>query len=135
MRNIVLMLALASILTACGGEFKPNVIIDASKVNDKKKYNSEVKECTDLAMQIDLSSETAMAALGSAAVGGTAVAGVAAVTFGAVFAPALPFIAAGTVIGGTAAGVGMSSKEGRQRSRIYGLCMRDRGYRVYFPNG
>jgi len=134
MRNMVLTLAFAFTLSACGG-FKPNVIIDASKVDDKKKYNAEVKECTDLAVQIDLSSETALAALGAAAVGGTAVAGIAAVVSGAVFAPAIPFIAAGTIIGGSAAGVGMSSKEKRQRNRIYGLCMRDRGYRVYFPNG
>ena len=135
MRRISLVLAIILTVSACGGgPYKPEVVVDTSKVDDIAKYNEDKNQCGILASTIDLNSEAAVKALAGAATGGVAVAGIATAVSGAVFAPALPFIAAGAVLGGGALGASVSAKEKRQRNKIFGLCMRDRGYRAYIPD-
>ena len=70
-------------------------------------------------------------ALAGAAAGGVAVAGVATAVAGAVFLPALPFIVAGSALGGGAWGSSVKAKENRKRDTILGECLRDRGYISY----
>ncbi|MDB2523477.1 hypothetical protein N9X88_05365 [Alphaproteobacteria bacterium] len=134
MRRLSLVLAVSLTLSACGGgAYKPEVVVDTSKVDDMAKYNEDKNQCGTLASTIDLNSEAAGKALAGAATGGVAVAGIATAVSGAVFAPALPFIAAGALLGGGALGASVSAKEKKQRNKIFGLCMRDRGYRSYIP--
>ena len=137
MRSGIFSCVIASslVLSACGGGgYSPDVVVDTSKVDDLAKYNSDKNQCASLATNIDLNSEAATKALAGAAAGGVAVAGAATAVAGAVFAPALPFIAAGALLGGGALGAGVSAKEKKQRNKIFGLCMRDRGYRSYIPD-
>jgi|TARA_B110000503_G_scaffold96485_1_gene145072 ABC-type Na+ efflux pump permease subunit len=121
-------------LSACGGKYEPTVVVDNSKVSNIAKYNEDKDQCVTLAKTIDLNSEAALKAFGGAAAGGIAVAGVATAVAGAVFLPALPFIAAGSLLGGGAMGAGVSAKEKKQRNQIFGECMRERGYRAYVPS-
>ncbi|MDB2431989.1 hypothetical protein N9Y15_02460 [Alphaproteobacteria bacterium] len=135
MRHLSFALAVSLTLSACGGggEYKPDVVVDTSKVDNLAKYNEDKQQCGSLASSIDLTSEAAGKALAGAATGGVAVAGIATAVSGAVFLPALPFIAAGSLLGGGALGASVSAKEKKQRNKIFGLCMRDRGYRAYIP--
>ena len=121
-------------LAGCGGEYDPTVVVDNSQVSDMKKYNSDLEQCKGLAKTIDLTSEAATKALAGAAAGGVAVAGVATAVAGAVFLPAVPFILAGSALGGGAWGASISAKETKQRNKIFGSCMRDRGYKAYVPD-
>ena len=121
-------------LSSCASEYKPSVVIDNSQVADMEQYNQDLEQCTHLATTIDLGSEAATKSLAGAAVGGVAVAGVATAVAGAVFLPALPFIAAGSLLGGGALGMNVSAKEKKQRNKVFGNCMRDRGYRAYIPD-
>ena len=121
-------------LSSCASEYKPSVVIDNSQVEDMGQYNQDLDQCTQLAITIDLDSEAAIKSLAGAAAGGVAVAGIETAVAGAVLLPALPFIAAGAVLGGGALGAGVSAKEKKQRNKIFGNCMRDRGYRAYIPD-
>ena len=85
------------ILSSCAtGEYDPQVVVDTSKVENLEQYKIDKAQCTKLASTIDLNTEAASKALAGGAAGGLAVAGVATAVAGAVFLPALPFIAAGT---------------------------------------
>ena len=120
------------LVTGCAGSsYNPEVVVDTSKVKDLAKYKEDKAQCIALAKNIDLNSEAATKALAGAAAGGVAVAGVATAVAGAVFLPALPFIAAGTALGGGAMGYGVKAKERRKRDAILGECLRDRGYTAY----
>jgi hypothetical protein len=123
-----------SLLAGCGGEYDPTVVVDNTQVKDMKKYNSDLAQCKGLAKTIDLNSEAALKGLAGAAAGGVAVAGVATAVAGAVFLPAVPFILAGSALGGGAWGASISAKETKQRNKIFGNCMRDRGYNAYIPD-
>ena len=123
-----------SLLTGCMKEYEPNVVIDNSKVEDMEKYNLDKEQCSNLATTIDLDSEAAVKALAGATGAGVAVAGVATAVAGAVFLPALPFIVAGSALGGGAMAAGVSAKEAKQRNTVFGQCMRDRGYQAYIPD-
>ena len=131
---LVAALVGCSFLAGCGGEYDPTVVVDNTQVKDMKKYNSDLAQCKGLAKTIDLNSEVAVKALAGAAAGGVAVAGVATAVAGAVFLPAVPFIVAGSALGGGAWGASISAKEAKQRNKIFGSCMRDRGYQAYIPD-
>ena len=70
-----------------------------------------------------------------AAVGGTAVAGVATAAAGAVFAPAIPFIVAGSLAGGGLWGASSSKEEQIAREHVMTQCLRGKGYEVYSARG
>ena len=74
---------------------------------------------------------SAAAAAAPAAAGGAAVAGVATAVAGAVFAPAIPFILAGSAAGGALMGGSAKKKETAAREAILAQCMTDRGYKAY----
>ena len=125
---------IACILSACSSEYNPSVVVDNSKIEDLDQYNIDRDQCVSLAKTIDLDSEAATKALAGAAAGGVAVAGVATALVGAVFTPALPFIAGGAALGGGAMGTRVTAKESKQRNKVFGECMRERGYRAYVPD-
>jgi hypothetical protein len=132
--KVLTPLLITVVLAACNAEYNPTVVVDNSKVEDMAQYNIDREQCVSLAKTIDLNSEAATKALAGAAVGGVAVAGVATALVGAVFTPALPFIAGGAALGGGAMGSQVSAKEAKQRNKIFGECMRERGYRAYVPD-
>ena len=115
-------------LAGCRGEYDPTVV-DNSQVSDMKKYNIDLEQCNGLAKTIDLRSKGATKALAGAEAGGVATA-----VAGAVFLPAIPFILAGSALGGGAWGASISAKETKQRNKVFGSCMRDRGYKAYVPD-
>lgn len=122
-------LVLAMVLAGCSTT--PRVAIDPQSISDQSQYKQDMDDCTSVATQYDLSSDTAGSAVAGAAAGGVAVAGVATAVAGAVFAPAIPFIIAGTLAGGGAAGGYSKAKETKAREQILADCMTDRGYRAY----
>ena len=101
------------------------------KVKDLNKYKEDKAQCMKMASSIDLTSEAATKALAGGAAGGVAVAGVATAVAGAVFLPAMPFIAAGTALGSGAMGYSVKAKARKKRDLILGQCLRDRGYIAY----
>jgi len=115
-------------LAGCRGEYDPTVV-DNSQVSDMKKYNIDLEQCKGLAKTIDLRSEGATKALAGAEAGGVATA-----VAGAVFLPAIPFILAGSALGGGAWVASIGAKKTKQRNKIFGSCMRDRGYKAYVPD-
>ena len=135
MKNSIFSAVIGTILSVgCGGEYEPTVVVDNSQVSDMKKYNTDLEQCKGLAKTIDLKSKAALKSLAGATAGGMAVAGVATAVAGAVFLPAMPFIVAGSALGGGVMGAGISAKEAKQRNKIFGSCMRDRGYKSYIPD-
>lgn len=123
-------LALAATFLA-GCSTTPQIAIDPQSIRDQAEYEGDLKECRAIAEQYDLSAGTAGSTVVGAAAGGVAVAGVATAVAGAVFAPAIPFIIAGSMLGGGAAGGYSKSKETAAREQILAGCMTDRGYRAY----
>jgi hypothetical protein len=59
------------------------------------------------------------------------VAGIATAVAGAVFWPAIPFIIAGSAVGGGAMAGHSKQKESKAREDILASCMTDRGYKAY----
>ena len=91
----------SSILMVClgGCSSSPQVIVDQTGV-DKVELEKDKSECIEIARTYDLENETAGKVLAGAAIGGAAIAGDATAVAGAVFAPAIPFIIAGSLAGG-----------------------------------
>ena len=119
---------------AAGCSSTPKVVVDPKSMGDSRKYNSDLSECTNLAKTYDLSEDTTKNAALGAVAGGVAVAGVATAVAGAIFWPAIPFIAAGTLLGGGTAGGMKNSEVGKARDRILADCLTDRGYKTYRPS-
>jgi len=74
-----------------------------------------------------MSDEAVAKGIGGALLGGGAVAGAVALKFGAVFAPAIPFIVAGGAAGGGLWGASASKQEKAIKDKILKECMIDRG--------
>lgn len=133
MSSISAKLVVASVVLAMlgGCAAGPQIAVDPKSITDTAKYRKDTNECTAIAKNYDLSGNAAKNAVVGAAVGGTAVAGVATAVAGAVFLPALPFILAGTLAGGTLMGGAAKKKETAAREGILAQCMTDRGYKAY----
>ncbi len=126
----LLFLLLIFILTSCTSR-EPTLIVDPASVMDKEKVVKDREECFQIAANIDMSDEAIAKGVGGALLGGGAVAGAAALAYGAVFAPAIPFIIAGGAAGGGLWGASATEEEKEIKERILKECMEDRGYRVY----
>ena len=122
---------LVSILLITGCSSKPRILVNQSTVTDQGKYEEDFAACYEIAKTFDLNDEKALKGLAGAAIGGTAVAGVATAVAGAVFAPAIPFIVAGSLAGGGLWGASASKEERAARESIMAQCLRDKGYEVY----
>ena len=133
-KNSQLILVIGILAALAGCSSPPKVIVDPKSVSDSTKYNSDLNECTNLANTYDLSGDTTKNAALGAAAGGVAVAGIATAVAGAIFWPAIPFIAAGTLLGGGTAGGMTNSDQGKARERILADCLTDRGYKAYRPS-
>lgn len=112
----------------------PQIAVDPQSITDRGKYESDMRACEQVAQTYDLGGATEKSALAGAAVGGATVAGVAVAVAGAVFAPAIPFIIAGSAAGGGAAAGWSKNKETKARESILARCMTERGYKAYTSN-
>lgn len=130
--KLISLISTLAIIAGCSST--PKVIVDPKSMGDSRKYNSDLNECTNLAKTYDLSGDTTKNAALGAVAGGVAVAGVATAIAGAIFWPAIPFIAAGTLLGGGTAGGLTNSDQGKARERILADCLTDRGYKAYRPS-
>ena len=130
-----LIMLTALIIAGCTNTSNLQVVVDPSTVVDKQKYDIDANQCIEVAKSFDLTSQAAgNATVGALATGG-AVAGVATAVAGAVFWPAIPFIIAGSLLGGGIAGDRVNKKELAAREKILADCLKDRGYRVYSGSG
>lgn len=133
MGRSVAILFLSFFFVACSNQ--PRIVVNQATVEDQEQYVKDFDLCYDIAKTIDLGDETALKSIAGAAVGGTAVAGVATAVAGAVFAPAIPFIVAGSLAGGGLWGASSSKEERIARERIVTQCLRGKGYEVYSARG
>ena len=123
-------LSLILLLASCVSR-EPSLIVDPASIKDQEKVVRDREECFQIASNIDMSDEAVAKGVGGALLGGGAVAGAAALAYGAVFAPAIPFIIAGGAAGGGLWGASATKEEKEIKERILKECMEDRGYRVY----
>ena len=124
--------AYALAITLIGGcASKPQIAVDPRTVPNQAKYEQDLNECTAVAENYDLTEGTAKTAIVGAAAGGGAAAGVAAAVAGAVFWPAIPFIAGAALVTGTGSGGVVKVKEAEARETILSDCMTERGYKTY----
>lgn len=129
--QLISILVGSALLVGCTNTSKLQVVVDPASVVDKPKYDVDAAECIQIAKNYDLTGETVGNVAVAAAASGAAVAGVATAVAGAVFAPAIPFIIAGTMFGGGYAGDKVAKKELAAREKILTECLKDRGYKVY----
>ena len=121
------------IVTLAGCASAPQVAIDPKSITDTAKYQRDMDECKAVASSYDLSEGAGKNAAVGAAAGAATVAGIATAVAGAVFAPAIPFIIAGSAVGGTA-GAGLTkTAETSARESVLAECMTERGYKAYKP--
>ena len=123
-------IVLIFLLISCASR-EPLLVVDPASVKDADQVVIDREECFQIAASIDMSDEAAAKSIGGALLGGGAVAGAAALAFGAVFAPAIPFIIAGGAAGGGLWGSAATKEEKIIKERILKECMEDRGYKVY----
>lgn len=128
--KIITYIIIILFLTSCASR-APQLIVDPASVKDPDKVVIDREECYQIAANIDMSDEAVAKGIGGALLGGGAVAGAAALVYGAVFAPAIPFIIAGGAAGGGLWGASATKEEKAIKDRILRECMIDRGYRVY----
>lgn len=127
--RIVSFAVAASFVTACAS--KPQIAVDPRTVANQAKYEQDINECTGVAENYDLTEGTAKTAIVGAAAGGGAAAGVAAAVAGAIFWPAIPFIAGAALVTATGSGGIVKVKEADARETILADCMTERGYKTY----
>jgi hypothetical protein len=125
---------LVSIFGITGCASSPQIAIDPNSVKDKALLQKDMADCKKVSETYDLGKTTGANAVVGAAAGGATVAGVATAIAGAVFAPAIPFIVAGSVAGAGVGGGSTQMKESAAREKILGDCMTERGYKVYTAN-
>lgn len=128
-KKVVLYAVAVSMITACAS--KPQIAVDPRTVANQAKYEQDLNECTAVAENYDLTEGTAKTAIVGAAAGGGAAAGVAAAVAGAIFWPAIPFIAGAALVVGTGSGGVVKVKEADARETILADCMTERGYKTF----
>jgi hypothetical protein len=110
---------------------EPILVVDPSSVKDSEKVVIDREECIAIAANIDMKNEALGKSFAGGIIGGGAVAGAAALAYGAVFAPAIPFIILGGTATGSIWGSSVTKEEKKIKDKILKECMIDRGYRVY----
>jgi hypothetical protein len=130
--NISRVTAVALVIAlAVGCASKPQIAVDPRTIANQAKYEQDLTECTTVAENYDLTEGTAKTAIVGAAAGGGAAAGVATAIAGAIFWPAIPFIAGAALVVGTGSGGVVKVKEADARETILSDCMTERGYKTY----
>ena len=109
-------------------------VIDPQTIENEAKLKVDEAECFQLAKTIELDDEKASKAVAGIALGAGGAAGAAALAFGAVFPPAIPFIAAAGALGGGLYGASASDKEKAYRTNVLQQCLEERGYKLYLPD-
>jgi len=114
------------LISSCASD--PKITIDPKSVKDIGKYQIDLKECKDIAMNFEnKDAQVKSAALGAAGVVGTI--GAIAATGGLYLLPAGAVLFGG---GGAAIGSGLTkSKQNDARQKIWADCMNKRGYDAY----
>ncbi len=128
-KNVVSFAVAASLVTACAS--RPQIAVDPRSIANQAKYEQDLNECTSVAENYDLTEGTAKTAIVGAAAGGGAAAGVAAAVAGAIFWPAIPFIAGAALVTATGSGGLVKVKEADARETILADCMTERGYKTF----
>ena len=129
LKKVVIYTMGVSLVVACAS--KPQIAVDPRSVVNQEKYEQDLSECTGVAENYDLTEGTAKTAIVGAAAGGGAAAGVAAAVAGAIFWPAIPFIAGAAVVTATGSGGVVKVKEADARETILADCMTERGYKTF----
>lgn len=109
-------------------------VIDPKTIENEAKLKVDEAECFQLAKTIELDDEKASKTVAGIALGAGGAAGAAALAFGAVFPPAIPFIAAAGALGGGLYGASASDKEKAYRTNVLQQCLEERGYKLYLPD-
>ena len=114
------------VLSSCASD--PKITVDPKSVKDIGKYQVDLKECKDIAMNFEnKDAQAKSAALGAGAAVATTSAIIA--TGGLYLLPAGAALFGG---GGAAIGSGYSkSKQNEARQKIWAECMNKRGYDAY----
>jgi hypothetical protein len=130
MRTPIALIAASSFaLASCATTL--NAVVDPATISDQAKYAEDRAYCEKVAKTYDLSADTGMNAAAGGAAGGVAVAGIAYAVAGAVFAPAIPFIIAGSLAGGGLAGGLTQQKETEAREKVLKDCLESKGYKAF----
>lgn len=130
MKKLYPYLCILLFLNSCATT-EPMLVVDPASVKDPNKVVIDREECIAIAANIDMKNEALGKSFAGGIIGGGAVAGAAALAYGAVFAPAIPFIILGGTATGSIWGSSVSKEEKRIKDKILKECMIDRGYRVY----
>ena len=130
MKSLYPYLCILLFLNSCATT-EPMLVVDPASVKDPNKVVIDREECIAIAANIDMKNEALGKSFAGGIIGGGAVAGAAALAYGAVFAPAIPFIILGGTATGSIWGSSVSKEEKRIKDKILKECMIDRGYRVY----
>lgn len=129
LKKIIVLTISTSLIAACAS--KPQIAVDPRTIANQAKYEQDLNECTAVAENYDLTEGTAKTAIVGAAAGGGAAAGVAAAVAGAIFWPAIPFIAGAALVTATGSGGVVKVKEADARETILADCMTERGYKTF----
>ncbi len=129
--QLISILVGSALLVGCTNTSKLQVVVDPASVVDKPKYDVDAGQCIEIAKNYDLTGQTVGNTAVAAAASGAAVAGVSSLVVGGLFAPAIPFIIVGSLLGGGVAGDRVAKKELAAREKILTECLKDRGYKVY----
>jgi len=129
--QLISILVGSALLVGCTNTSKLQVVVDPKSVVDKAKYDADAGDCITIAKNFNLENQAAGSAVVGAVAAGGVTAGVASAVAGAVFAPAIPFIIAASLLGGGVAGDRVNKKELAAREKILTECLKDRGYKVY----
>jgi len=127
--RLITTLICSIILTACSSA--PRIAVDPKSIKNQATYDLAYDDCLVIAQTIDLSNEKAVKGVAGAAIGAISVAGIATAVAGAVFAPAIPFIIGGGLVGGGLWGSSASAEEIEAREGVLRQCLTEKGYKVY----
>lgn len=131
--KIIFLSSVIILLVSCATS-QSLYVIDPKTIENEAKLKVDEAECFQLAKTIELDDEKASKAVAGIALGAGGAAGAAALAFGAVFPPAIPFIAAAGALGGGLYGASASDKEKAYRTNVLQQCLEERGYKLYLPD-
>ena len=117
-------------LSGCFGGAN-HVPVNLAKIKNMQIYEQDRAICEKEAKKYSLTTEALTNTGIGAIAGGSAVAGVAIIVAGTITVPALPFVAAGTFLGGVIGGSEKKTEEKKIRTKILKNCLVDKGYEVH----
>ena len=111
--NNRLITTLVCLITLAACSSAPRIAVDPKSIKNQATYDLAYDDCLVIAQTIDLSNEKAIK--------------------GVAFAPAIPFIIGGGLMGGGLWGSSASAEEIEAREGVLRQCLTEKGYKVYGP--